>query len=76
METRIPRAEVEEVIAFVAGVAGELWGQGAVEVHCCGSYRRGKADCGDVDLLLCPLPGAPLRAGAPPVAACSWRAAA
>jgi len=33
--------------------ARRLWGE-AVEVRCCGSYRRGRASCGDVDLLFAP----------------------
>lgn len=48
---RIPRAEVTEIEARVAAVARSLAGAD-VRVVTCGSYRRGRPDCGDVDILL------------------------
>jgi len=49
---RIPREEVEEINAIVMAYADKivLGVQGTV----CGSYRRGKVDCGDVDILFVP----------------------
>ena len=53
LETRIPRGEVEEIVAAVREVVDEEWGVGKVRLYCCGSYRRGvKKDCGDVDVLM------------------------
>jgi len=53
LETRIPRAEVREIVDLVRAIVDREWGPGKVELHCCGSYRRGvKKDCGDVDILL------------------------
>ncbi len=48
--TRIPRDEVAAIEAVVQQNATELL-QGAF-VKCCGSFRRGKPDCGDCDMLV------------------------
>eukprot|EP00051_Salpingoeca_urceolata_P022852 m.380153 g.380153 ORF g.380153 m.380153 type:complete len:386 (-) comp20034_c0_seq4:32-1189(-) len=50
LEQRIPRSEVEEMVAVVRNEA-ELLAPG-VELEACGSFRRGKATCGDVDILI------------------------
>jgi DNA polymerase lambda len=49
---RIPRAEVRQIEAQVADAACAAVPD--VEVTTCGSYRRNKPTCGDVDILLCP----------------------
>jgi DNA polymerase/3'-5' exonuclease PolX len=47
---RIPRAEVAAIAAEVLSVAQSI--DPALEVEACGSYRRGRPDSGDVDLLV------------------------
>lgn len=49
---RIPRSEVEEIIAVVMEYAEKI--VPGVQGTVCGSYRRGKTDCGDVDVLFIP----------------------
>ncbi|KAI9220586.1 hypothetical protein BC828DRAFT_113635 [Blastocladiella britannica] len=50
LQHRIPRAEVSAVYASVKRVAQSIVKD--MEVHCTGSYRRGAATCGDIDILL------------------------
>ena len=50
-EQRIPRKEVEVIVAEVFQVAERLFP--GIIVLPCGSYRRGKATTRDVDILLC-----------------------
>jgi len=47
---RIPRDEVANIEAQVLRVAKAL--DNSVQLTTCGSYRRGKPDCGDIDILL------------------------
>lgn len=47
---KMPRAEVEEIEAKVKEVAHSI--DPGLEVVTCGSYRRGRPMCGDVDLLI------------------------
>ena len=47
---RIPRSEVQEIERVVTEQALLL--QEGLEVITCGSYRRGKSTCGDVDILI------------------------
>ncbi|CAF0717185.1 unnamed protein product [Brachionus calyciflorus] len=47
---RIPREEVEKIEATVKEAALSL--NNGLIVQTCGSYRRGKATCGDVDILI------------------------
>lgn len=49
-EERIPRSEVEEIAAVVLTHANQL--QPGFQMVICGGYRRGKPDCGDVDVIL------------------------
>eukprot|EP01059_Diplonema_ambulator_P019081 TRINITY_DN31854_c0_g1_i1.p1 TRINITY_DN31854_c0_g1~~TRINITY_DN31854_c0_g1_i1.p1 ORF type:complete len:273 (+),score=37.68 TRINITY_DN31854_c0_g1_i1:70-819(+) len=51
LQERIPRSEVDLIRETVLKAVGEVSKNIAVEV--CGSYRRGKATCGDVDILMC-----------------------
>ena len=48
---RMPRSEVEVLAARVAAVFEEVSGCSSSVLTICGSYRRGNASCGDVDLL-------------------------
>ena len=49
---RIPRVEVEEINGVVMEYAQKI--VPGVQGFVCGSYRRGKVDCGDVDILFVP----------------------
>eukprot|EP00048_Salpingoeca_helianthica_P001388 m.48900 g.48900 ORF g.48900 m.48900 type:complete len:329 (+) comp11429_c0_seq2:763-1749(+) len=49
-QLRIPREEVEAVAQLVSRAAEKICP--GLEVVACGSYRRGKKDCGDIDLLI------------------------
>ncbi|KAI0369528.1 hypothetical protein BV20DRAFT_1053124 [Pilatotrama ljubarskyi] len=50
INTRIPRAEVEEIYNKVKAAALKIDPKLFIEIM--GSYRRGKADCGDIDVLI------------------------
>jgi DNA polymerase/3'-5' exonuclease PolX len=65
MQHRIPRAEVEEIVAAVQAAALQLFPANDLFLTCCGSYRRGQASSGDVDILLAPRsrPGSPAAPG-------------
>jgi DNA polymerase/3'-5' exonuclease PolX len=47
---RIPRDEMEAICGAVKKVIHQLDPNFIVEI--CGSYRRGKADCGDIDIII------------------------
>lgn len=47
---RMPRSEATEIEKVVKETAESL--QEGIIAQACGSYRRGKADCGDVDVLV------------------------
>lgn len=49
---RIPRKEVEDISEIVMAYAEKI--VPGVQGTICGSYRRGKTDCGDVDILFEP----------------------
>lgn len=50
---RIPRDEVAAIGEVVKAAAREVApGDDAISIEVMGSYRRGAADCGDVDLLI------------------------
>ena len=48
---RIPRSEVEEIIGVVKEAVSQRFGS-RLRMEACGSFRRRKTSCGDVDLLL------------------------
>lgn len=50
INSRIPREEVAEIEEYVRSVALSI--QKGLIVMVCGSYRRGKPNCGDVDILI------------------------
>eukprot|EP00056_Hartaetosiga_gracilis_P018435 m.761 g.761 ORF g.761 m.761 type:complete len:208 (+) comp673_c0_seq1:41-664(+) len=50
LQQRIPRKEVDEIVAFVKKAVLGINNKCVFEA--CGSYRRGKQTCGDVDLLI------------------------
>ncbi|KAG0220772.1 hypothetical protein BGX31_010609 [Mortierella sp. GBA43] len=47
---RIPRAEVEQIAKVVEDAAKDLHSD--IQCQVTGSYRRGKADCGDIDIVV------------------------
>jgi DNA polymerase/3'-5' exonuclease PolX len=49
-QQRIPRAEVAEVERMVRKQIAEM--EGDLEAEVLGSYRRGAADCGDIDIIV------------------------
>jgi DNA polymerase/3'-5' exonuclease PolX len=49
---RIPRAEVKQISDIVCECAKELMKSQEIVVNTCGSYRRGKETCGDIDVLI------------------------
>lgn len=54
-ETRIPRTEIADIERYL------ISNFAFINPHCisniCGSYRRGKLDCGDIDILITETPG-------------------
>jgi DNA polymerase/3'-5' exonuclease PolX len=50
---RIPRLEVEEIFKIVKIELNKILPDEIVHVELCGSYRRGKKDCGDIDVIIC-----------------------
>jgi len=55
---KIPREFVTEVFNFVASKIEELSDyKGQYEIICGGSYRRGRAYCGDIDIMMSPKDG-------------------
>ncbi len=52
---KIPRAEVDEISAIVKEECHLI--DPEAECTVCGSYRRGKTECGDVDILITPMEG-------------------
>ena len=51
LQERIPRIEVDGIKSIVTTIVREYSSEMDIEV--CGSYRRGKQTCGDVDILMC-----------------------
>ncbi|THH33346.1 hypothetical protein EUX98_g800 [Antrodiella citrinella] len=50
INTRMPRAEAKEIFDLIKPIALEIDPKLFVEIM--GSYRRGKADCGDIDIMI------------------------
>ncbi|KAJ3501191.1 hypothetical protein NLJ89_g9450 [Agrocybe chaxingu] len=50
INSRMPRAEAREIFEMIKPIALSIDAKLFVEIM--GSYRRGKADCGDIDILL------------------------
>ena len=49
---RMPREEATAISTIVHNAAYELFGKETIIIETCGSYRRGRTSCGDVDILL------------------------
>jgi DNA polymerase lambda len=52
----MPRSEAENLSAYVKSVALKLFPDKDIRVETCGSFRRGRAMCGDVDILITSVP--------------------
>ena len=52
-QQRMPREETGKIFEKVKEAAIQCFGK-EIQVECCGSYRRGKPTCGDVDILISP----------------------
>ena len=52
IEMKIPRDEVRIISEIVVNQARELMPRYEITANTCGSYRRGKEFCGDIDVLL------------------------
>lgn len=54
LETRIPRAEMDALQRLIQRVVHDdlHWTDNRIHFDICGSYRRGKADSGDIDILV------------------------
>jgi len=50
LEQKIPRQEIEEMERFLQNTLAEL--DSELMMNICGSYRRGRALCGDIDVLV------------------------
>ncbi|KAF4521668.1 hypothetical protein B566_EDAN006256 [Ephemera danica] len=50
IQERIPREEVEEIVKIIENEVQAMFP--GLEVQACGSYRRGKTSCGDIDILM------------------------
>ena len=50
-QERIPLAMATKIASTVSQAAVKLWGKN-VKSEACGSYRRGRPTCGDVDVLI------------------------
>jgi DNA polymerase beta len=50
IQKRIPRAEMDEHVKLVKGVIKKI--NPDITINCCGSYRRGRPDSGDIDILI------------------------
>ena len=48
---KMPRAEATKIFETVEAAAKKLFGENVI-VNICGSYRRGRQTCGDVDILI------------------------
>ena len=46
----MPREEAGQILDVIRAEANHI--QGGLEIEGCGSYRRGKATCGDLDVLI------------------------
>jgi DNA polymerase lambda len=51
-QLRMPRDEATKISETVIAAAKKVFGESEIRCETCGSYRRGKASCGDVDVLI------------------------
>ena len=60
---RIPREEVEQLLARAQKTCYSMvkGGEKVLSVEACGSFRRGKPTCGDIDILVTMKDGSPIK---------------
>lgn len=51
-EVRIHREKVARMFQYVSGVLGAMGAKVGYRAEVCGSYRRGKQTCGDMDIII------------------------
>jgi DNA polymerase lambda len=52
LRLKIPRDEVTEMVMEVKKAVLKVFPYKKLEITACGSYRRGKSECGDADILI------------------------
>jgi DNA polymerase lambda len=52
IQLRIPREECEEIFNKIKEELLKILPENIIEIVLCGSYRRGKSSCGDMDILI------------------------
>lgn len=52
LSEKMPRAEADKIIDVVKEVVYAIVPSNSIEITACGSYRRGKPLCGDVDIIM------------------------
>jgi DNA polymerase lambda len=52
MNTRIPRSECDEILCIIKTELYNILPEEIIHIELCGSYRRGKESCGDIDVLI------------------------
>jgi DNA polymerase lambda len=57
----MPRDEATMIGVWVEETAKAFFAPTEIRVVTCGSYRRGKETCGDVDVLICRTDGSPIQ---------------
>jgi DNA polymerase lambda len=50
--TRIPRAEIVEIFKIIKEELLIILPEDQIKIEVCGSYRRGKSTCGDIDIII------------------------
>ena len=52
LQKRVPRDEAEKILEKVEKAAKKIFKGDNLKLEICGSYRRGKPDTGDIDILV------------------------
>ncbi|CDW73148.1 helix-hairpin-helix motif family protein [Stylonychia lemnae] len=62
IKQRIPRDEVTALLEKIREVSSEIFPKekNTLKIDACGSYRRGKQSCGDIDILITRTDGSPI----------------
>lgn len=63
IKQRIPRNEVTLMLERIRSTAFKLFekNKATLQIEACGSYRRGKQSCGDIDILLTKTDGSSIK---------------
>lgn len=52
IQKKIPREEISEIFTIIKEEVYTVLSEDVVDVEVCGSYRRGRMECGDIDVLI------------------------